>query len=440
MAPPTAIHFLGIGGSGTSAAAQIAKHLGFNVTGCNQENTPYLDQVRASGIPVSIGHNPDHLLGSSLLVVTPAVFYQNPDHPEVTQAQTLNKLITWQEFLGKYILPNKITIAIAGTHGKSTTTALAGLLLESANLDPLVSLGATVPSWHNTARLGNGKHFVVEADEYYHNFLHYHPQIIILNNIELDHPEYFGTLDKVIDAFQHFVNQLDPSGLLIYNADSPQINRLVKPAHAIGYSLAAVTNLVQSPTQTTFTYQGQTYQLALMGKHNVANALGVIELANHLGIATEVVQSVLNSFTGIDRRLQLIGQKRSITVLDDYANHPTAFQATLAAAHQKYPTSNIWAVIEPHTYSRLRAVLPDLAPALHQANHVIFSKIYPSRETDPGDFSSATLAAAVPNSQSIPEFSHIAQYLASNTQPNDVILVMGSGDSYKLSRLIFDNL
>jgi UDP-N-acetylmuramate--alanine ligase len=177
-----------------------------------------------------------------------------------------------------------------------------------------------------------------------------------------------------------------------------------------------------------------------MGKHNVANALGVIELANHLGIATEVVQSVLNSFTGIDRRLQLIGQKRSITVLDDYANHPTAFQATLAAAHQKYPTSNIWAVIEPHTYSRLRAVLPDLAPALHQANHVIFSKIYPSRETDPGDFSSATLAAAVPNSQSIPEFSHIAQYLASNTQPNDVILVMGSGDSYKLSRLIFDNL
>jgi UDP-N-acetylmuramate--alanine ligase len=219
MNSPKHIHFMGIGGSGMSAAAQIAKAMGFTVTGCNMDDQgDYLAKVRSAGIPVAIGHSQTHLQNIDLLVVTPAVFFQSANEPEYLQALRRNSqdehrrpgpipperdggkreaqivsseqkfLMTWQQFTGKYLTAGKDVIAVAGTHGKSTTTALAGLLLETARVDPTVIVGATVPSWHSNARTGSSKYLVIEADEYYHNFLYYHPDVIILNNIEMDHP------------------------------------------------------------------------------------------------------------------------------------------------------------------------------------------------------------------------------------------------------------
>lgn len=450
MATPKKIHFMGIGGSGTSACAQIAKLSGFEVTGCNMDDHgEYLITARSAGIPITIGHSASHLQDTDLLIVTPAVFFQNSTHPEYLQAKAANKVLTWQQFAGKYLTPDKDVIAIAGTHGKSTTTALAGLLLELAGLDPTVNLGATVPAWHTNMRFGHSNYFVIEADEYYHNFLSYTPQVIILNNIELDHPEYFGTLDKFVAAFQQFVGQLKSGGLLIFNADSPAVATLVakegSPLNSRNisvqpYSLSKVNITSQTPTGTDFRYNGLNYHLQIPGLHNVANSLGIIELAAYLHVPHHVVNQVLISFQGISRRLELIGESHGITVLDDYANHPSAFKATLQAASQKYPNSHIWAVIEPHTFSRLRAVLADLPASLSRANHVIISQIFPSRETDPGDFSGADIAAVIPKSRYIPDFPDIVKHIKTHAQPSDVILVMGSGNSSLLAKAIYNSL
>lgn len=398
------VHFMGILGSGQSAISDIARSSGYEVTGCDLKLE---------------GHSPDHLKDIDILCVTPAVFFQNNNHPEVELARQKNILMTGQEFMGKYLHKNKYVICIAGTHGKSTTTAMTGKVLVEAGLDPTVELGA---SGH---RIGQGKYFVSEADEYYNNFLNYEPDIIILNNIEMDHPEYFGSIEKVLETFQKFVDRLKVGGTVIYNNDSPLIHKLNLPQNSIHYSVS------EFPKSLT---------LKVPGEHNKINAMGVIALSKLLKLSTSVCEKALGEFGGIDRRLQELGTVNGVTVIDDYANHPTAFAANIKAVKEKYPGKEIWAVIEPHTFSRLRAVLPELAPALKNADHVIISKIFASREQDPGDFSGEDISKSIPNSLYIPEFSDIIQHLKSNIQHPAVVLVMGSGKSNELAREILASL
>lgn len=397
----TRVHFMGIGGSGMAVVAEIAKAYGFEVSGCDLKTG---------------GHSISHLQNIDILAVTPAVFFQSAQHPELVEGQKRGIAITWQEFMGKYLHKDKFVICIAGTHGKSTTTAMVGQLLQTANLDPTVELGA---SGH---RIGKSKYFVSEADEYYGNFLHYHPQITILNNIELDHPEYFKTIDNMLSVFQKFVDQ---TGLLIYNTDSPLIHKLVLPKNSIPYSVKKFP---------------KDLRLKIPGEHNKANAMGVITLAKLLKIPKKIYEKVLGEFTGIDRRLQELGTVNGVTVIDDYANHPTAFASNIKALREKYSGKKIWAVIEPHTFSRLRAVLGEMPAALKDADHVIVSKIFASRETDPGDFTGADIANAIPNARYIPEFEDIVKTIVSESKPGDIILVMGSGNSDKLAREILKNL
>lgn len=387
-----------------STVAKIAKVYGFEVSGCDIKTG---------------GHSPDHLENIDILCVSPAIFFQNNNHPEVELARQRNILMTWQEFMGRFLHKDKFVICVAGTHGKSTTTTMVGKLLIDAGLDPTVEVGAVVPEWDGGDIIGKSKYFVSEADEFYSNFLHYHPDITILNNIELDHPEYFKTLDNMLDIFQKFVDQTD---LLIYNSDSPLIHKLVLPKNSIPYSVK------EFPKDLS---------LKIPGEHNKANAMGVIKLAEVLKID---FKKTLENFTGIDRRLQELGTVNGVTVIDDYANHPTAFASNIKALREKYSGKKIWAVIEPHTFSRLRAVLPELAPALQDADHVIISKIFASRESDPGDFTGADIAKVIPGAIYIPEFSSIIQFLISNLQSPTVVLVMGSGNSDKLAREIYKAL
>lgn len=404
------IHFMGIGGSGMSGVAEIAKAYGYEVSGCDLKTG---------------GHDPKHLENVDILAVTPAVFFQNAQHPELVEGQKRGIVMTWQQFMGQYLHKNKEVICIAGTHGKSTTTTLAGLLLKEAGLDPTVEVGALVPPWHSHVHIGHGKYFVSEADEYYHNFLAYHPQIIILTMIEMDHPEYFGNLDKVLEAYQQFVEQLSPDGILIYNADDPGIKKLRKPLNSIAYSLEDFP---------------KDLKLKIPGDHNRLNAAAIIKLAEVLKINPEIAYSTLSNFSGIGRRLELLGNKNGIHIYDDYANHPTSYAATLQAVKEKYPESDIYAVIEPHTFSRPKATLNDYPKSFGLAKQVIISKIFASRETDPGDFTGQNIANKLNNAMYIPEFSDIANYLKQHTKSGDIILVMGSGDSSKLARQILENL
>jgi len=415
------VHFMGIGGSGMSAVAQIAAAQGFEISGCDlQEKTPYLEKLK--NIEISVGHSVDHLKDIDILAVTPAVFFQSSENPELVEGKKKNMVMTWQEFLGKHLQKDKYVISIAGTHGKSTTTTMAGLVLEAANLDPTVEVGATVPTWHSNVRLGKSKYFISEADEYYHNFLHYHPDVIILNNIELDHPEYFESLDKVIFAFQQFIDQLKPEGTLIYNQDSANIKKLKLPKNAIAYSVE------DFPTEL---------KLGIPGDHNKANAMGIIKLAEVLKIDAKFVKTTLENFKGIDRRLQLLGEKNGIKVYDDYANLPTAFAANIRTLRETYPDSSIKVIIEPHTFSRLRSVLDQLPKSLQEADQIIITKIFASREQDPGDFSGRDIAKVI-NGRYLPDFSEVVKTVKSEAKSGDVVLVMGSGDSYKLSRQILE--
>lgn len=409
------VHFMGIGGSGMSAAAKIARAYGYEISGCDLKTG---------------GHDAKHLQGVDILAVTPAVFFQSSQHPELKTAQRRGMVMTWQEFMGKYLHKGKQVICVAGAHGKSTTTALAGLLLEAAGQDPTVELGATVPAWNANFRVGRGKYFVSEADEYYHNFLNYHPQIIILTMIEMDHPEYFQTFDKILDAYKQFIELLPHNGVLIYNSSDPGIQKLLKTLDARRYTLIPYSIADFPPG----------LQLQIPGTHNRLNAAAIIKLAEVLKIDHELTNQVLTNFSGIGRRLELLGQKRGIYVYDDYANHPTSYKAAIQAVKEKYPKSRLWAVIEPHTFSRPKATLPDYPAAFKLAHQVIISKIFASRETDPGDFTSQNIADSLKNSLYIPEFPDIALYLKSHVSSSDIILVMGSGDSSKLSRQILKSL
>lgn len=403
------IHFMGIAGSGMSAVAEIAKAYGFEISGCDLKTG---------------GHSSDHLQNIDILCVTPAVYFQSAQHPELVEGQKRGIAMTWQEFMGKYLHKDKFVICVAGTHGKSTTTAMAGQLLQTAGLDPTVEVGA------DGSRFGHGKYFISEADEFYGNFLHFHPDIVILNNIELDHPEYFGTFEKMLDTYAQFISQIKPNGTLIYNIENLGILDLIK-----NYKLK-IKNLVPYSLKDF----PKDLTLKIPGNHNKSNAMGIIKLAEVLKISNEVSYKVLKDFKGIGRRLEELGTKNKITVIDDYANHPTAFAANILAVKEKYPNRRIWCVIEPHTFSRLRAVLSDLPLSLKNAYAVIISKIFASRETDPGDFSGADIAKVIPHAHYIPEFSDVVKTLVSETKPGDIILVMGSGNSDKLAREILHNL
>lgn len=430
------IHFIGIGGSGMSAIAQIAQNSGFEVDGCDTaSDTPYLDKVKKAGIKTFVGHDPSHLHNVDLVAVTPAMFYQNNDTPELVEARNKGIMKKWQDFMGQDLHQGKFVICVAGTHGKSTTTALAGLLLEQADLDPTVEVGATVKDWHNNIRLGQGKYFVSEADEFDDNFATYRSDVIILTMIELDHPEYFGTIDKMLECYQKFINHLKPNGLVIYNSDSPLIHKLKLPKNSISYTLSEFPQL----------------SLSQPGLHNRQNALAILKLANYLKIDSQIAFSVLTSFQGLGRRLDFLGEKNGIKVYDDYANHPSSFAATLQALHEKYPYDKIIAVIEPHTFSRLRALLSELPESLKLADQVIVSKIFASREQDPGNFTGQDIANVIPNSIYIPEFSDIVNHVKSRTKSsanhalkksrtNHVFIVMGSGNSHLLSRQILESL
>jgi len=404
---------MGIGGSGMSAAAEIAKAYGFEISGCDLKTG---------------GHNVSHLKNADILAVTPAVFFQSTHHPELTTAKDRGILMTWQEFMGKYLHKDKFVICIAGTHGKSTTTTMAGKLLIDAGLDPTVEVGAIIPEWGGGDRVGKSKYFVSEADEFYSNFLHYRPDIVILNNIELDHPEYFHNFDNMLLTYQKFLNNIKPGGVLIYND-------VVEKFSIFNFQFSNNFQKIkfskdEFPKDLT---------LKIPGDHNKANAMGVIKLAEILKIPLSISISSLKSFSGINRRLEELGTINDITVIDDYANHPTAFQSNIKALREKYSGRKIWAVIEPHTFSRLRVVLPDLKPALKDADHVIISKIFASREADPGDFTGADIAA-VCHGRYIPAFADIVQTVKKEVKKNDIILVMGSGDSYKLARQILSAL
>lgn len=450
---------MGIGGSGISGIALLAKEMGYEVSGCDLEkDTAYLPKIRKFIPRIFVGHSQSHLTGVDLLVVSPAIFFQNKKHPEVLNAP---QILTWQEFLGRYLHQGKKVVAIAGTHGKSTVTAMTSLLFEKAGLDPTCVVGATVPTWRENVRFGKGNYFITEADEFYDNFLNYHPEAIILNAIEFDHPDFFASEEQLLTSYASFLKNLKGEKILIVNQDSSGIKRVfdllgkefLSTLKIYGYSLGAP--LFETPESisakvskasakgTTFKLNdGGEFSLRVPGVHNVSNSLGVILLARVLGIKEEFVKESLSAYAGIGRRLELLGEKRGIKVYDDYAHHPTAIAATLQALRQLYPQKRIWAVVEAHSYSRTKALLASYKGVFKDADEVVIGPIFKARDLSTFGITEESMvdASQKKNARATNSLEKVLDLIKKGTREGDVILVMGAGKSYDWSRKILASL
>lgn len=397
--PKAKVHFMGVGGSGMAGISFLASKMGYEVTGCDlEESTAYSHKFFH-------GHSPDHLEGIDLLVVTPAVYFQKTKNPELTLGERKKIVLTWQEFLGKYLHKGKKVICIAGTHGKSTTTAMVGKLLEDAGLDPLVNLGANYKKWKGGARFGKGDYFVTEADEFYDNFLNYHPEIIILNDVEFDHPDFFKSEEQMLNSYKNFTGNLKGKKILITQEDS--LNKK--------------------------------FNLKVFGEHNQRNANMAYLLGKKLGIKEETIVKSLESFPGIGRRMELISEKVGINpdqigvkVYDDYAHHPTAIKATLDALRENYKDRRIWAVYEAHSYSRTKALLPNYKGVFDSADRTVIGPIFKARDTQKFGMS-PHLIASVSGHKDVKAFDDLQEmmrYIKNGLSIGDIVIVMGAGKSY----------
>lgn len=463
------VHFMGIGGSGMSSIAVIAKKSGFKVTGCDcNEASYYSDILHESGIYIKIGHSCDHLEGVDILAVTPAVFDINPNHPEIIEARKMNILMTWQEFMGKYLQKDKFVVAVSGTHGKSTTTVLMGLALEAGGLDPIVEAGTIYKPWGSGFRISDSKYFVCEADEFNCNFLNYSPSLIIINNIEMDHPEFFKDFTAFKDAFKKFISNMKHSGILVVNEESEGIRDVLvemktyiqeKNIKVIGYYLkhkfdfpfiAEYKYEINSNSEdgVEFDVQGQnfkeSFKLGLIGAHNVSNSLGVLSAAIELGVEIEPLKAVFQKYKGVGRRTELVDEVNGIKVFDDYAHHPTAISATLDTFKATYPNQKIYAIVEPHQISRLRLFLKEFIDSLSKADETIVTKTYIGREVnknlEPLDMNSLISKVDTGKVSYVEDFDNIADTISLKVKPGDIIVVLGAGNSYKITKLIIERL
>ncbi|HSH02118.1 MAG TPA: UDP-N-acetylmuramate--L-alanine ligase [Anaerolineae bacterium] len=459
------IHLVGIGGAGLSAIAWVLLGRNYTVSGSDQTANARTQALQEAGATIFIGHHPKNIDGADLLLVSSAIPTTNPEY----QAALTQNLPIYKRdrFLG-HLMADAHGLAIAGTHGKTTTTGLLAEIFITANQDPTVIIGGVLPSWGVNGRAGQGPHFIVEADEYDHMFLGLRPQTAIITNIEHDHPDIFPTPQSYQDAFHRFIQLLPPHGHLVTCYDDPGVQQFLNqplPPNLITdtYGLDSnpnpthhhyhATDIRPNPLGgsdfllTCFKADGSQQMLGLFrlrvpGDHNVRNALAAIAVAHRQNITIPQLQKALISFGGVGRRFQITGEVGQVTIIDDYAHHPTEIRATLAAARQQYPGRRIWAVWQPHTFSRTKLLLQEFAQSFTNADRVIVLDIFRSREKDDLGLSSANVVAAMSHSDviHIPERRQAADYLRDRVHPSDVVLTLGAGDGNEVGRWLLTDL
>lgn len=450
------VHFIGIGGSGLSAIARLLLERGDTVTGSDRVLSPFASELQKAGATVYVGHHPRNITGADWVVRSSAI---PDDNPEVKAAK-LAKIPVYKraDFLGQ-LMADKLGIAVAGTHGKTTTTAMIAWVLTELNRDPSFIVGSTINNLGVNAHAGKGNAFVIEADEYDRMFLGLRPRIEVVTSIEHDHPDIFPTFDDMYAAFEAFVNLLPADGTLVVCTDDSGASSLINharrenkavvgytaqgeltinsltwvQARAIkanslgGFSFTVVSNLTGSLSSFEV-------DLQVPGVHNVRNALAVLGVVELLGLSAQKSAEALAKFTGTGRRFEIRGEAGGVTVIDDYAHHPTEILATLAAARARYPERRIWAVWQPHTYSRTQTLFTEFSRAFKDADEVIVSEVYASREPKQ-EFTSAEIVSAMPHPSAryLGTLDEISNYLIEHLQPGDVLLVLSAGDADQIS-------
>lgn len=458
LAPGMHIHIVGIGGAGMSAIARVLLGRGFRVSGSDKLSNAQTAALAAEGIQVYAGHKATHIDGADIVVVSSAVPASNVEWAAaVTQGLPVLKRA---DLLG-ILMQGMDGIAVAGSHGKTTTTGMIAHILLECGLDPTVILGGTLAELGGNGHFGRGNHFVVEADEYDYMFLGLRPAIAVITNIEHDHPDLFPTAEAYRAAFHRFIDLLPTGARLIVCVDDPGALELLAEMRPLDINLSTyglgdaslapnARALDVRPNQmggSDFVVEmnGQPVGLARIrvpGLHNVRNALAALVVALELEIDFAQACRALAGFGGVQRRFQIVGEASGITVIDDYAHHPTEIQATLAAARQRFPGRRLWAVWQPHTFSRTRLMLDEFAASFAQADRVIALDIYASREADDPGINTAVVVERMGHSGAvyIPDRRTAAEYLLERLRPDDIVLTLGAGDGDAVGRWVLEGL
>ncbi|GIW51303.1 MAG: UDP-N-acetylmuramate--L-alanine ligase [Gemmatimonadales bacterium] len=446
---PRPLHFLGIAGAGMSALALIARRRGVRVTGCDADAGGVSD-LAAMGIEVYGGHDPEHVAGARAVVYTAAV---RADHPELEAARRAGLAVVRRADALAQAVRGGSLVAVAGTHGKTTTTAMVAEVLAAAGYDPTALVGGRVPGWGGNARLGGSEYFVVEADEYDRAFLSLEPELALITNVEVDHLECYGTLAAIEDAFAEFAGR---ARHVVVSAEDPGAGRVAArlsvPVWRVGSALGAEVRIervelgARGSSARVRLPGGRLVdlRLALAGLHNVMNGAMAMAAAAALGADLEKAVAALAGFSGVSRRFELVGRAGGVWVVDDYAHHPTEVAATLRAARQRFPEARLVAVFQPHLYSRTQLMAEELGGALSAADLVVVTEVYAARE-DPIPGVSGRLVAEAAEKHGaevawIPERVRLVDQLLELVREGDVVLTLGAGDITRVGRELLASL
>ncbi len=444
---PVSVYFVGIGGISMSGLAQILHRAGFSVSGSDWKSSPVTQALEEAGIPVSYGEDAAHITEDiDCAVLTSAVHEDNLEYIAIRQKNI--PFLSRAQLLGQIMKNYETPIAVSGTHGKTTTTSMLAEILLHADTDPTLSIGGILKSIGGNIRMGDSGYFLTEACEYTNSFLSFFPKIGLILNVEEDHLDFFKDLADIRSSFRRFAQLLPPDGTLVISGDIHRYQELteglsctvVTYGHSrdCNYYADGITHdsrgnasfMLHSPR-----IRPQRVTLQVPGDHNVYNAVAAIATADLLGIKREDILEALMDFHGTDRRFEYKGTVDGVTIIDDYAHHPTEITATLQAA-QNYPHRKLWCVFQPHTYSRTKTFMTEFARALTLADHVVLTDIYAAREKDTLGISSRDLQATVQRlggqCDYFSSFEEAENFLLKNCINGDLLITMGAGDVHKI--------
>ena len=449
---PVHVYFIGIGGISMSGLAQILIQEGFTISGSDNKESSMTKALEAMGIKIVYGQKAENITSSDPIDVVVYTAAIHPDNPEFVAAKEAGiPMLTRAELLGQIMLEYDLPVAISGTHGKTTTTSMVSKILLEADTDPTLSIGGVFKDIGGNIRVGKSEYFVTEACEYTNSFLSFFPKISVISNIDADHLDFFKDLDDIRHSFRKFAQLLPDDGTLVISGDIDNLNEITDGLKCSIFTYGSKDSFDYYPTDIAYDSQGNPsftahlpngkelkIKLAVPGIHNVYNALAAIAVANILNIEETHIVTALSKFGGTSRRFEYKGEIGGVTIIDDYAHHPTEIKATLTAA-QNYPHGKIWCVFQPHTYTRTKALLDEFAQALSLADHVVLADIYAAREKDTLGISSRTLRDKIvsmghecnyfPTKEN---FSEIEKFLLQNCTKGDLLITMGAGDVVKI--------
>ncbi len=457
MQIPHRLHIVGIGGAGMSAIARVLRDRGHAVSGSDRVEGPMVRALRAEGIPVAVGHRAENVAGAELVLASSAVPEANV---ELAAAREAGIPVMRRPDFFPLLTAGYDLIAVAGAHGKTTVTGMIALILDEAGLDPGFIVGGVPLDLGTNGRAGTGRYFVIEADEYRHTFLALKPKIAVVTNIEFDHPDVFPGLRFVRLAFGDFVDGIVEGGTLVACNDDAVAHAVAASFHANGgrlvlYGLEEGRGVHWRAESIAPNAEGGVSFLALRGgevlgkvrlrlpgRHNALNALAALAVAALVGVPFEQAAETLGHFVGTGRRFEVLGEAAGVTVIDDYAHHPTQIRAVLEAAAGRYACRRLIVVWQPHTFSRIRALWDDFLTAFEGADEVIVLPVYAAREVDDGTLDQRTIAEALehPRVRAVGSLEEAADELAEVVQAGDVVLLLGAGNEYEVGHRLLQAL